>query len=92
MISNAKMLSFTASMEDSLKLLGLVRLVARLWNSIFRLPFVIAETLAVAMVFDVKFGDEYVRTHKVQERTLLLLNGDSVAIGRFVTNEISSTN
>lgn len=87
------MLSFNVAFEDPLKLLVLVRLFARLRTSIFRLHFVIAEKLAVAMVLDVAFVNEHMRrTHEVQERKLLLLNGDSVVIKRVITNEISNTN
>ena len=66
--------------RSPLQLTGVVSLSVRLANTIYRLPFVIAESLAVDILVGTPFINTHVRSIDVETRKILFRTGDTTAI------------
>ena len=66
--------------RNPLKLSAVVRLAVRLRNTTFRIPFVVADQLAVPVLLGTAFIDTHVRSIDVEAQRLELRQGGSVAI------------
>ena len=66
--------------SNPLRLTAVVRLTVRLRNTTFRIPFVVAEQLAVPVLLGTAFIDAHVRSIDIDGQKLELHQGSSVAI------------
>lgn len=74
--------------EKSLKLSSFVKLRVRLDKTLFRQPLVIAERVAVLLVFGVAFVDEHIRIHHIQVRELEFTNCGTDPVPRTFLQEV----
>lgn len=63
-----------------LRLTALVHLAVRLANKVYRLPFVVVDSLAVEVLIGTAFIDRHVRNIAIDKQRLNLMRGGSVAI------------
>ena len=66
--------------SNPLRLTAVVRLAVRLRNTTFRIPFVVAEQLAVPVLLGTAFVDAHVRSIDIGGQKLELRHGGSIAI------------
>ena len=79
-VRNAPLPQLAGANSNLLKLSAVVRLAVRLRNKTFRIPFVVADQLAVPLLLCTAFIDTHVRSIDVEAQRLELRQGVSVAI------------
>lgn len=76
------------ALEKPLQLPSSVKSLVGLGDTFFRLPFVIAQRLAIHIFFGTAFADERVRVDEVQAQKLEFVKGGSVSGARAFPNEV----
>ena len=79
-IRDAPLPRLAGANSNPLRLTAVVRLAVRLRNTTFRIPFVVAEQLAVPVLLGTAFIDAHVRSIDIDGQKLELRHGGSVAI------------
>lgn len=79
-IPDAPLLKLAGANSDPLRLSAVVRLVVRLGNGVYRLPFMVTDSLAVDFILGTAFIDSHIRSIAVDVQQMDLRRGDRVAI------------
>ena len=79
-VHDAPLPRLASANNNPLKLSAVVRLAVRLRNTTFRIPFVVADQLAVPVLLGTAFIDTHVRCIDIEAQRMELRHGGSVAI------------